>query len=42
MKKNTYIDSEMDKLLEKYKDKNIYISFDENKFNTEEITKSLT
>ena len=39
----TYIDSEIDKFLEKYGDKNIYISYDENKnkFNTEEITKSL-
>ena len=35
--KNTYIDSEIDKFLEKY----IYISYDKNKFNTEEITKSL-
>ena len=37
------IDSEIDKFLEKYRDKNISISYDENKnkFNTEEITKSL-
>ena len=39
--RKTYIDSEIDKFLEKYGD--IYISYDEtkNKFNTEEITKSL-
>ena len=43
MKKKTYIESEVDKFLEKYEDKNISISYDENKnkFNTEEITKSL-
>ena len=41
--KETYIESEIDKFLEKYGDKNISISYDENKnkFNTEEITKSL-
>ena len=41
--RKTYIESEVDKLLEKYGDKNISISYDENKnkFNTEEITKSL-
>ena len=41
--RKTYIDFEIDKFLEKYGDKNISISFDENKnkFNTEEITKSL-
>ena len=41
--KKTYIESEVDKFLEKYEDKNICISYDENKnkFNTEEITKSL-
>ena len=41
--RKTYIESEIDKLLEKYGDKNISISYDENKnkFNTEEITKSL-
>ena len=41
--KNKYIDSEIDKFLEKYEDKNIYISYNKNKnkFNTEEITKSL-
>ena len=41
--RKTYIDSEIDKFLEKYGDKNISISYDENKnkFNTEEITKSL-
>ena len=42
MKKNKYIDSEIDKFLEKYENKNIYISYHKykNKFNTEEITKS--
>ena len=41
--KKTYIESEVDKFLEKYEDENISISYDENKnkFNTEEITKSL-
>ena len=45
MKKKTYIESEIDKFLEKYEDKNITISYDKdsgkykNKFNTEEITK---
>ena len=41
--KRTYIESEVDKFLEKYEDKNISINYDENKnkFNTEEITKSL-
>ena len=41
--RKTYIDSEIDKFLEKYGDKNISVSYDEskNKFNTEEITKSL-
>ena len=41
--KKTYIKSETDKFLEKYGDKNISISYDENKnkFNTDEITKSL-
>ena len=41
--RKTYIDSEIDKLLEKFKDKNISISYGENKnkFNAEEITKSL-
>ena len=41
--KNTYIDSEIDTFLGKYKDKNIYISYNKNKnkFNTEEITKPL-
>ena len=49
MKKKTYIESEIDRFLEKYGDKNITISYDKdkdsgrykNKFNTEEITKSL-
>ena len=42
-KKNTYTDSEIDKFLKGYRDKNIYINYDKNKnkFNTEEITKSL-
>ena len=43
MKKKTRMESEMDKFLEKYEDKNISISYDENKdkFDTEKITKSL-
>ena len=43
MKKKTYIESEIDKFLEKYEDKNISISYgkDKNKFDTEKITKSL-
>ena len=42
-KKNTYMDSEIDKFLKDYGDKNINISYDKNKnkFSTEEITKSL-
>ena len=40
-KKDIYISSEIDKFLGKYKDKNISISYDKNKFDTEEITKSL-
>ena len=41
--RSTYIDSEIDKFLKNYGDKNIYISYDKNKnkFSTEEITKSL-
>ena len=41
--RKTYIESEIDKFLEKYADKNISISYDKNKnkFNTEKITKSL-
>ena len=41
--RKTYIESEIDNFLEKYGDKNISISYDnnKNKFNTEEITKSL-
>ena len=43
--KNKYIDSEIDRFLDKcddkYENKNIYISCNKNKFNTEEITKSL-
>ena len=40
--KNTYMDFEIDKFFKKYGDKDIYISYDKNKFNTEEITKSLS
>ena len=41
--RKTYIESRIDKFLEKYGNKNIFISYDENKnkFNTEEISKSL-
>ena len=47
--KKTYVESEADKFLKDYGDKNIYISYDKdkdtskynNKFDTEEITKSL-
>ena len=40
--RKTYIESEIDNSLGKYGDKNISISYDNNnKFNTEEITKSL-
>ena len=41
--RKAYIESDIDKFLEKYGDKNISISYDKNKkkFNTEEITKSL-
>ena len=41
--RKTYIDSEIDKFLEKYDDRNIFISYDKNKnkFNTKEINKSL-
>ena len=41
--KNTYMDYEIDKFLKDYEDKNINISYNKNKnkFNTEEITKSL-
>ena len=43
VKKKTYIDSEIDKFLKDYGDKNVNISYNknENKFNAEEITKSL-
>ena len=45
MKKKTYIESEIDKFLEKYEDKDINVSYgdkgDKNKFDTENITKSL-
>ena len=41
-KKQTYIESEIDKILKDYGDKNINISYgDKNKFDTENITKSL-
>ena len=44
-KKKKHIESEIDKFLKNYGDKNIYIIYDsgkyKNKFNTEEITKSL-
>ena len=42
-KKNTYMDSEIDKFLKDYRDENINISYDKNKnkFSTEEVTKSL-
>ena len=43
--RKTYIESEIDKLLKDYGDKNIYISYDDkgnkNKFETKKITKSL-
>ena len=41
--KNKYIDFEIDKILDKYEYKNIYIRYNKNKnkFDTEEITKSL-
>ena len=41
--RNTYIESEIYKCFENYGDKNIFVSYDENKnkFNTEEITKSI-
>ena len=41
--RKTYIESEIDKFLEKYADKNTSISYDKNKnkINTEKITKSL-
>ena len=45
MKKTTYIESEIDKFLEKYEDKNIFTSYDDDgdkiKFDTEKITKLL-
>ena len=43
--RKTYIESEIDKFLKDYQDKNIYISYgdkgDKNKFDAEKITKSL-
>ena len=43
MKKKTYIGSEIDRFLEKFEDKNVSISYgeDKNKLDIEEITKSL-
>ena len=41
MKKSKYIGSEIDKFLYKYEAENIYIGYNKNKFDTEEITKSL-
>ena len=43
MKKKTYIEYDIDKFLEKYEDNNISISYskNKNKFDTEEINKSL-
>ena len=42
-KKNTYMDSEIDKFLKYYRDEDINISNDKNKnkFSTDKITKSL-
>ena len=40
-KKYIYIDSEIDKFLEKYRYKNISITYDKNKFSAEEINESL-
>ena len=44
-KQKTYIESEVDKFLEKYEDKNIYTSYgdgdDKNKFNTETLLNHL-
>ena len=42
-KKNIYLDSEIDKFLDKYDDKNVYVRYNKNKnkFDTEEVTKSL-
>ena len=42
-KNKTYIESEIDKFLEKYEYENIYITYDnyKNKFDTEKFTKSL-
>ena len=39
--RNKYIDLEIDKFLGKYKYTNIYVRYNKNKFDTEEITKSL-
>ena len=41
--KNKYITFDIDKFLDKYEYKNIYVRYNKNKnrFNTEEITKSL-
>ena len=42
-KKNIYLEFEINKFLDKYENKNIYVRYNENKnkFNTEEVTKSL-
>ena len=42
-KKTTYLDSEIDKFLDKYEDKNIYVSYNKNKnkFKTAKINNSL-
>ena len=39
--RNKYIDLEIDKFLGKYEYTNIYVRYNKNKFDTEEITKSL-
>ena len=39
--RSKYIDLEIDKFLDKYEYANIYVRYNKNKFDTEEITKSL-
>ena len=39
-KKNTYIDSEIDKFIKEYENKNISISYGKNKLSTEKINES--
>ena len=39
--KKKHIESEIEKFLEKYEDRNIRVTYDQNKFDTEEISKSL-